>query len=188
MTPLVVRGVVAENSAVTEAVGTSTSFSTLPWGLVLVGPALLVGGVLVWMIRRRRNRPVPVERLGLPSLAGGPFALAAGPAYEADASQGPDHDGVTEPPWARWPFAPSATTGERQRAEDIARIMAEALREMGPVPSCAKTNHLAEQMALIIVSELRDGHDLGLNAGVALTACITDELSHELRRLGRTAP
>jgi hypothetical protein len=176
---------------VTQAIASSTSLSILPWGLVLVAVVLLIASILLWPIPRRRNPPVPVERLGLPSLAGGPFALAAGPGYEADAAVESAHEGAAEPRGtpapSRWPFAPAVTPDERERSEDLARRMAEALHEIGPRPPLSETDHLAEQMALIILSGLRDQQDLGLNAGVALTACITDELSHELRQLACTS-
>ncbi len=155
-------------------------------GLVLVGALLLAGGVLAWVGSRRQNRPLPVERLGLPSLAGGPFALPAGPAYEPEVRVEPAPVDAAEPggtpAWSRWPFAPATTAGDRERSEAIARIMVQALREIGPAPSCSATTKLAEQLALIIVSDLREDHDLGLSEGVALTASISDELSHELRR------
>jgi hypothetical protein len=185
MTPPVVRGILAEASAVTQTIGASSSLLAAPWSLVLSVAALVAVGVLGWRIRRRRNRPLPVEPLGLPSLAGGPFALPAGPAHQPGASVEPvtdDVDGGRPPAWARWPFAPAATTREHERSEAIARIMVQALREIGPAPSCSATTHLAEQLALIIVSDLREDHDLGLSEGVALTASISDELSHELRR------
>lgn len=191
MTPPVLRGLLAEASAATQTIGATTS---LPWSLALALAGLFAVALLAavcvwgWTIRRRQDRPVPVEPLGLPSLAGGPFALPAGPAYqpvEPVERVADDAPGGRTPAWARWPFAPATTSIERERCEAIARILADALREIGPEPSCSETTHLAEQMALIIVTELREDHDLGLREGVALTASISDELSRELRRLVR---
>lgn len=171
----------------TQTIGAVSWRSPFLWSLVVAALALLAVAALVWRIRRRRSRPVPPDPLGLPSLAGGPFALPAGPSYEADAPAEPALVDAAEPAgtlaWSRWPFAPATTAGERERSEAIARIMVQALREIGPAPSCSATTRLAEQLALIIVSDLREDHDLGLSEGVALTASISDELSCELHQL-----
>lgn len=174
----------------TQAVAGSASLSVIPWGLVVVGIVLLTAGALLWRLRRRRHASEPGELLGLPSLAGGPFALPAVPASEAHATAEPVQTGGAEPPEApvssSWPFMPGAATGEHERSEALARLMADALHELGPLPPLSETNHLAEQMAVIIVAEYREHIDLDLNAGVALTACITDQLSYELRQLVST--
>jgi hypothetical protein len=163
-----------------QALASSASFSTFPWALLAATAALLAVGAVGWGFRRRRRRrlidvvdaaiwaePFDEEPIG----AGDPVA------------QHPGEEAIEDGHRQRRPPATVSRGTDRALSDDLARLIAVTLRDLGSVPPASDTDQLAERMAIVIVSELRAHHDFDPSAAVALTASIADELARELRHV-----
>jgi hypothetical protein len=178
-----------------QALASTTSFSVFPWALLAVMVAVLLVGLVLWRMRRRRRqrRNELVEAIaepesGAPADASGEIDVPrSGTAARHSVEPGSSETTAFRRPTTVAPDAPPAQhyvsrASEATLSDDLARLIAITLRDIGSIPLRSDTDALAERMAIVIVSELRAKHDFDPSAAVALTASITDELARELRQ------
>jgi hypothetical protein len=168
-----------------KALAATTSFSTFPWLLAAVAFLVLLTGLLAWGAhrRRQRRRDDVVEAIAQPQSE--PAAPAPYLAETYDNTHASPAVNGDRPATRPAPMTVSRA-GERALSDDLARLIAITLRDIGSVPPTSDTDALAERMAIVIVSQLQPDHDLDPSASVALTASITDELARELRQVVTT--
>ena len=171
-----------------QAFARSASFSTFPWGLLGVVLAVLALVTVLWGLhrRRRRRRDELVDAIAQPRSTDQALAIEqveTNPTVYMDGQGDPSGTSVVDRPSIVAALPAVSVRAERALSDDLARLIAATLRDIGSVPPSSDTDVLADRMAIVIVAELQTTHDFDPSAAVALTASIADELARELRQV-----